>query len=69
LLVDQKALYTLKNLFYTLQAREIRPDGRNLMDTRPTVINVSSVSTADGSAVVKIGNTVVICGIKAVSNL
>ncbi|CAB3373448.1 Hypothetical predicted protein [Cloeon dipterum] len=46
-------------------ARNIRPDGRKLSEVRPTAINVGSISTADGSALVKIGNTVVICGIKA----
>ncbi|XP_047003278.1 exosome complex component RRP43-like isoform X2 [Schistocerca americana] len=46
-------------------AHEIRPDGRTLMKFRPASINVGSVSTADGSSVVKIGNTTVVCGIKA----
>lgn len=32
---------------------------------RPTGINVNSIHTADGSAIVKLGNTTVICGIKA----
>lgn len=32
---------------------------------RPTTLNINSISTADGSALVKIGNTTVICGIKA----
>ncbi|XP_042621220.1 exosome complex component RRP43-like [Cyprinus carpio] len=42
-----------------------RPDGRELGEFRPTTLNISSISTADGSALVKIGNTTVICGIKA----
>ncbi|XP_059490534.1 exosome complex component RRP43-like isoform X3 [Neocloeon triangulifer] len=46
-------------------ARKIRPDGRKLAEVRPTAVNVGSISTADGSALIKIGNTVVICGIKA----
>jgi exosome complex RNA-binding protein Rrp42 (RNase PH superfamily) len=32
-------------------------------------INVGSIKTAEGSAIVKIGNTVVVCGIKAVSGV
>ncbi|XP_067290241.1 exosome complex component RRP43 [Pseudorasbora parva] len=42
-----------------------RPDGRELGEFRPTTLNISSISTADGSAMVKVGNTTVICGIKA----
>lgn len=44
---------------------DIRPDGRGLDQFRPAIINVSSIGTADGSAIVKIGNTTVVCGIKA----
>ncbi|XP_075234430.1 exosome complex component RRP43-like isoform X2 [Lycorma delicatula] len=46
-------------------AHDIRPDGRKLMKVRPATMNVGSISTAEGSAVVKIGSTTVICGIKA----
>ncbi|MBN3325434.1 EXOS8 protein, partial [Atractosteus spatula] len=42
-----------------------RPDGRELGEFRTTTLNIGSVSTADGSALVKIGNTTIICGIKA----
>ncbi|KAM4797309.1 exosome complex component RRP43 [Rhinophrynus dorsalis] len=42
-----------------------RPDGRDLGEFRTTTINVGSITTADGSALVKIGNCTVICGIKA----
>ncbi|KAM3934378.1 exosome complex component RRP43 [Leptodactylus fuscus] len=42
-----------------------RPDGRDLNDFRTTTINVGSITTADGSALVKLGNCTVICGIKA----
>lgn len=44
---------------------DLRPDGREFDQHRPIVINVDSISTADGSAVVKVGNTTVVCGIKA----
>lgn len=47
-------------------AHEIRPDGREFEAFRPIRINVKSIGTADGSAIVKLGNTTVICGIKAV---
>lgn len=46
---------------------DIRPDGRQLNTFRPVIINVDSIGTADGSAIVKIGNTTVVCGIKAVN--
>lgn len=46
---------------------DLRPDGRELDQFRPVVINVDSIGTADGSSIVKIGNTTVVCGIKAVS--
>lgn len=42
-----------------------RPDGRELGEFRPTTLNISSINTADGSAMVKVGNTTVMCGIKA----
>ncbi|KAK7863974.1 hypothetical protein R5R35_000084 [Gryllus longicercus] len=45
-------------------AHKIRPDGRGLLKFRPAVINVDSIGTADGSAIVKIGNTTVVCGVK-----
>lgn len=45
-------------------AEKVRPDGRDLWASRPTSINIGSLSNADGSALVRLGNTVVICGIK-----
>ncbi|NXI16313.1 EXOS8 protein, partial [Irena cyanogastra] len=46
-----------------------RPDGRELGEFRTTTVNIGkclcSITTADGSALVKLGNTTVICGIKA----
>ncbi|KAI4814104.1 hypothetical protein KUCAC02_003311 [Chaenocephalus aceratus] len=41
-----------------------RPDGRELSEFRTTTLNIGSISTADGSALVKVGNTTVMCGIK-----
>lgn len=48
-------------------AQKVRPDGRSLNEFRPMSINVKSLHNADGSAIVKIGNTTVVCGIKAVN--
>jgi len=45
--------------------QDVRPDGRELGEVRPTVLSVGSISSADGSALVKLGNTTVVCGIKA----
>ncbi|XP_062910431.1 exosome complex component RRP43 [Mobula hypostoma] len=41
-----------------------RPDGRELGEFRTTTLNIGSITTADGSALVKLGNTTVVCGIK-----
>ncbi|XP_026282225.1 exosome complex component RRP43 [Frankliniella occidentalis] len=46
-------------------AHDLRPDGRSPDKTRNVTVNVNSISTADGSSTVRIGNTTVICGIKA----
>jgi exosome complex RNA-binding protein Rrp42 (RNase PH superfamily) len=59
----------LCNIFFVFQAKGVRPDGRGLQKFRPISINVDSIKTAEGSAIVKIGNTVVVCGIKAVSRM
>jgi exosome complex component RRP43 len=40
-----------------------------LQKFRPVSINVDTIKTAEGSAIVKIGNTVVVCGIKGVSRM
>ncbi|XP_064636939.1 exosome complex component RRP43-like [Lineus longissimus] len=45
--------------------QDIRPDGRDLGEIRPTLLNLGSITTANGSALVKLGNTSVVCGIKA----
>lgn len=46
----------------------VRPDGRGFDKFRPIILNLGSIDTADGSAIAKIGQTTVVCGIKAVSN-
>jgi len=42
----------------------IRPDGRAFGRARPTTIGLGAVETADASALVKIGSTTVLAGIK-----
>lgn len=56
-----------KKYFRNYLAHSIRPDGREFDAFRPIRINVKSIHTADGSAIVKLGNTTVVCGIKAVN--
>jgi len=42
----------------------VRPDGRKLHERRPIAVSSGTISTADGSSVVRQGNTTVVCGIK-----
>ncbi|GAB1606014.1 exosome complex component RRP43-like [Argonauta hians] len=44
---------------------DIRPDGRELGESRSVIVNIGYITSADGSALVKTGDTTVICGIKA----
>ncbi|KZT70290.1 hypothetical protein DAEQUDRAFT_744783 [Daedalea quercina L-15889] len=46
-------------------AENVRPDGREFHEWREVSVNVGSISTADGSALVRLGNTTVVCGVKA----
>lgn len=43
----------------------IRPDGRKLTTFRNTLLNIGSINTARGSSIVRLGHTMVICGIGA----
>ncbi|GAM21538.1 hypothetical protein SAMD00019534_047130 [Acytostelium subglobosum LB1] len=45
--------------------RDVRPDGRSLTTLRKTTVATGSILTADGSSFVKIGNTSIICGVRA----
>jgi len=46
--------------------KDVRPDGRTLGEFRQTYIKLNPIqSKADGSALIRIGNTSVICGVKA----
>ncbi|CAM6087804.1 unnamed protein product [Calypogeia fissa] len=42
----------------------VRPDGRPLGRARPTEISLGQVPTTDGSALVKLGNTTMLAGVK-----
>lgn len=46
-------------------AEGFRPDGRVLHGWREVSVNTGSISTTDGSALVRLGNTTVVCGVKA----
>ncbi|KAI0092112.1 ribosomal protein S5 domain 2-type protein [Irpex rosettiformis] len=46
-------------------AEQLRPDGRTPAEWRSATINAGSISTADGSALVRLGGTTVVCGVKA----
>ncbi|KAJ1656935.1 hypothetical protein IWQ61_003579 [Dispira simplex] len=45
-------------------AKNVRPDGRNLTATRDFSLQVGSIATTHGSAVVRWGKTMVVCGVK-----
>ncbi|KAH9974639.1 ribosomal protein S5 domain 2-like protein [Lactifluus volemus] len=46
-------------------AESFRPDGREEKDWRDISVHVGSISTADGSALVRLGDTTIVCGVKA----
>ncbi|KAF9458465.1 ribosomal protein S5 domain 2-type protein [Collybia nuda] len=46
-------------------SENIRPDGRDFDVWRDVFVNVGSITTADGSALVRLGNTTIVCGVKA----
>ncbi|CAG9792015.1 unnamed protein product [Diatraea saccharalis] len=58
-----KLIHPLK-YFNDYISREIRPDGRKFHECRNIKLNVNSLKTAEASAVVKCGNTTVVCGIQ-----
>ncbi|KAI8818353.1 ribosomal protein S5 domain 2-type protein [Fimicolochytrium jonesii] len=43
----------------------VRADGRELLRFRKAIVTVGVISTAHGSAMVRLGDTTVICGVKA----
>ncbi|XP_076635398.1 exosome complex component RRP43 [Colletes latitarsis] len=59
-----KTIHPMKYLQDHL-AQSVRPDGRQFLSFRPISVNISSITHADSSSIFKIGNTTVVCGIKA----
>ncbi|KAF9434008.1 Exosome complex component RRP43 [Entomortierella beljakovae] len=51
--------------FRKFVSQGVRPDGRLLSSFRPTTIHHGVITTANGSAMVRIGGTTVVCGVKA----
>lgn len=45
-------------------SKDVRPDGRTFTEHRNIKLNVDPIKAADASALIKCGNTSVICGIK-----
>ncbi|ORX55399.1 exosome component 8-like protein [Piromyces finnis] len=54
-----------KEFYRKFLTNNIRPDGRLLKKFRKTSINLNSLKSAEGSCVLKMGKTSVVCGIKA----
>ncbi|KAG5895621.1 hypothetical protein JTB14_017730 [Gonioctena quinquepunctata] len=61
---EYKSLHPVK-YYRDHLSHNIRPDGREFNKFRPIILNVGSLDTADGSAIAKVGQTTVVCGIKA----
>lgn len=53
------------NYYKSFIQQSLRPDGRDWHTARPVSVRVGSVTSAEGSATVRLGNTTVVCGIKA----
>ncbi|KAJ7284965.1 ribosomal protein S5 domain 2-type protein [Mycena rebaudengoi] len=51
--------------FSAFVTEQARPDGRAFDAWRDVSVNVGSISTADGSALVRLGETTIVCGVKA----
>ncbi|KAG0006878.1 Exosome complex component RRP43 [Modicella reniformis] len=51
--------------FRKFVSQGVRPDGRLLNSFRPTTVHQGVITTANGSAMVRIGGTTVVCGVKA----
>ncbi|CAL1526022.1 unnamed protein product [Lymnaea stagnalis] len=64
-MADQYRIAQPKDYYRQFLEKDVRPDNRGLGEYRATVMNIGCVSTAEGSSLVKIGNTTVMCGIKA----
>lgn len=58
-----KQLY-LEQYYAKFINSNLRPDGRSLSSARTTSIGINPIGTADSSALVKIGETTAMAGIK-----
>lgn len=52
-------------LYRKFIGQQVRPDGRPLQKGRKVTVTPGSIGTANGSSVVRMGATSVVCGIKA----
>ena len=50
---------------HLLSSSPVRPSGRSPSHTRPISIHTGSLTNANGSALVRLGNTSVVCGVRA----
>jgi exosome complex component RRP43 len=53
------------NFYMKFIKENVRPDNRNLSDVRAFKVDLDCINTANGSALVKLGSTLVLCGVKA----
>jgi exosome complex component RRP43 len=53
------------NYYMKFIKENFRPDHRNLSDVRSFKVDLDCINTANGSALVKLGSTLVLCGVKA----
>ncbi|KAF8651091.1 hypothetical protein AX16_004891 [Volvariella volvacea WC 439] len=54
-----------RTYFERFLVEKVRPDGREFGEWRQVSIVTGSISTADGSALVRMGDTTIVCGVKA----
>ncbi|KAG8689455.1 hypothetical protein FRC11_002513 [Ceratobasidium sp. 423] len=54
-----------RTYFERFIAEGYRPDGRKADSWRDVRVNVGSISTANGSSLVRIGDSTIVCGVKA----
>jgi len=52
-------------LYVKFVSQQVRPDGRGLLKGRRVTVTPHTIATANGSSVVRLGATNVVCGIKA----
>ena len=52
-------------LSHLISPAQRRPSGRQPSETRPISLNTGSLTNANGSALIRIGNTSVVCGVRA----